>query len=83
MTAPLSGLLLAGGKSRRMGTDKAELVVSEGLSLREIIGIFNANRGAPLGGEDDGDVIRFDEDLFDPVPPVVTLNSVAEDAGVE
>ncbi len=35
MSAPLHGLLLAGGKSRRMGTDKADLVVSGGLSLRD------------------------------------------------
>lgn len=35
MSASLQGLLLAGGKSRRMGTDKAELVVQDGLTLRE------------------------------------------------
>ena len=35
MIAPLHGLLLAGGKSRRMGSDKAELVLSDGLSLRD------------------------------------------------
>ena len=35
MTAPLHGLLLAGGKSSRMGSDKADLVVDGGLSLRD------------------------------------------------
>ncbi len=35
MSAPLRGLLLAGGKSRRMGTDKADLVLTEGISLRD------------------------------------------------
>ena len=35
MTAPLHGLLLAGGKSIRMGSDKADLVVDGGLSLRD------------------------------------------------
>ena len=35
MTPPLHGLLLAGGKSRRMGSDKAELVVDGELSLRD------------------------------------------------
>ncbi len=35
MTPPLHGLLLAGGKSRRMGSDKAELVVEGDLSLRD------------------------------------------------
>lgn len=32
---PLSALLLAGGKSRRMGRDKAELVIDGGPTLRE------------------------------------------------
>ena len=35
MSAPLHGLLLAGGKSRRMGSDKADLIVNGSLSLRE------------------------------------------------
>ena len=35
MSNPLHGLLLAGGKSRRMGRDKADLVVVANLSLRE------------------------------------------------
>ncbi|MEC9054663.1 MAG: NTP transferase domain-containing protein [Verrucomicrobiota bacterium] len=35
MSAPLNGLLLAGGKSRRMGSDKADLVLADGLSLRD------------------------------------------------
>ena len=35
MNAPLNGLLLAGGKSRRMGSDKADLVLTDGLSLRD------------------------------------------------
>ena len=35
MSAPLHGLLLAGGKSRRMGSDKADLVVHGALSLRD------------------------------------------------
>ncbi|MBJ07359.1 MAG: hypothetical protein CMO40_09630 [Verrucomicrobiaceae bacterium] len=35
MIAPLHGLLLAGGKSRRMGSDKADLIVNGHLSLRE------------------------------------------------
>ncbi len=35
MNAPLYGLLLAGGKSRRMGSDKADLILTDGLSLRD------------------------------------------------
>ncbi len=35
MSAPLHGLLLAGGKSRRMGSDKADLVINGPLSLRD------------------------------------------------
>ena len=56
MSAPLHGLLLAGGKSRRMGTDKAELVVEGNLSLRDrglqILGRVTASAQLSIAADD-------------------------------
>ena len=73
MTPPLHGLLLAGGKSRRMGKDKADLAVHGGESLRD--------RGLRLLGQvTDRAVLSIAAD--DPRPyPFPTLADAIPDKG--
>ena len=57
MSVPLYGILLAGGKSIRMGCDKADLVIVEGLSMRErgiqLLGTVTAQSYLSIGEDDD------------------------------
>lgn len=73
MDTPLHGLLLAGGKSRRMGTDKADLVVHDGLSLRDRgLQLLQSATDAPFLS------IAADDDRS---YSVTTLRDQREDAG--
>jgi molybdopterin-guanine dinucleotide biosynthesis protein A len=59
MTAPINGLLLAGGKSRRMGRDKADLAVHGDESLRDrglrLLGEVTGNAFLSIATDDDRD----------------------------
>lgn len=73
MPAPLYGLLLAGGKSRRMGSDKADLVIEGELSLRDrgLQILASLTEGAHLS-------IANDDERSYPAP---TLPDLRPDAG--
>ncbi|GAA5484283.1 beta strand repeat-containing protein [Haloferula sargassicola] len=57
------------------GSLNDEFVDGTGLSLREAIGLANANGSVPNGGDDDGDTIAFDPLVFLLGAPSITLNS--------
>ncbi|MBB81880.1 MAG: hypothetical protein CMN02_13015 [Roseibacillus sp.] len=56
MRTPTYGLLLAGGKSSRMGRDKADLKIVDGLSMRdsgmELLGAVTAQSYLAIAGDD-------------------------------
>lgn len=57
------------------GSLTAETIDGAGLSLREAIGLANANGGAPGSGEGDGDTIAFDPFVFLLSTPQIELGS--------
>ncbi|MEO1827055.1 MAG: NTP transferase domain-containing protein [Roseibacillus sp.] len=80
MKNPLHGLLLAGGKSTRMGRDKADLMVVDGLSMRDrgmkLLGGVTAKSFLAIAGDDDRQYHHLTiQDLRENAGPMAGLES--------